>query len=868
MWSGKARLAKRTAGAPLTEAELQQRKDAAKARWASVAGGVVGALAARQALTRQRVADTATVRQAVPAIKATRKANTARLARLDLKVETVKNNLKPRDGMVFVNQAIKTVRTRLNRNESAYRTLYDRGAKMMEVSDDGISFRQQMMNTDPSLAPLEASVKANRAMIEDLRTKGAGARRVKVAASKPHAVAQHTRPLKLKAEAVWESSAADKLQYLRHIAGLGPPPAIALETYELPAANAKGRRKKKGKAGSTFVPDPNFKPTPTPLSAKTIEELADSVGDIPDAKLTSAEKEAVARVKARYDSMPVHRREILDSMYTPEKRDKALAREIGVKLPEPDKRARKSAGPMTAFQFSDWMEAANLAHPEEQDLHDLRRTLTYLKDLPSVEQAVKTAEPRDRAGYRDHLKAQLIPSFTMTRNSKRTQVKAVTDRVRSASKRRLKSYPDMATRKKLSDRLTAYVTERALSATDRTVQTNKLHLAQVRRTALHATTAARQRLAFLTPQRRIGLSIAGAVGGGLAAAGLVHAAQSLFGQPATPALRKAADSPKTPPVSAVTSAIDKAEAEMAKRLAAMFGRWTDGIEAKLTAPSAIGIHPDMTADLSRALAPLDAAVAAGTDTEVPIDGDRSMAFSLSGRAPQVTSYIDQYRQDRIVALADEQRGAIKEQLIDAARQGASPQVMARRIRDTIGLAPSQMAHVVAYRAELEALNPKALKRALRDKRFDGPINKALEAGKPLDVKAVNRFVDAYHRRYLAYRAMTIARTEGVGGANNGQAVIAAAAEAEHPGMVLEKTWIAHIDTHTRDDHHELNHTSVLGLDTAFVCASGDEIRWPHDPQAVARQVINCRCAWSTRLVPRPDSTEPSTDNQDQVRNAS
>ena len=867
MWSGKARLAKRTAGAPLTDAEIKQRKDAARARWGIAVGGAISGAAVKHALTRQRVADTATVRQAVLAIKATRKANTARLARLDLKVQTVKNNLKPRDGMIFVNQAIKTVRTRLNRNETAYRTLYDRGAKMMEVSDDGISFRQKMMNTDPSLVPLAIRVKANRALIEDLRTKGTGARRVKVAASKPHAVVEHTRPMKVKAEAVWESSAADKLQYLRHIAGLGPPPAIALEAYEMPAANAKGTRKKKGKAGSTYVPDPNFKPTPTPLSAKTIDELTSNPNS-GQAKHTTAEMLAIAKVKIAYDSMPPERRATLETVMRQGQIEKIIAKELGVQLPVPPKKARKTAGPMTAFQFADWMEAANGAHPEEQDLHDLRRTLTYLKDLPSIEQAVKTAEPRDRSGYRDHLKAQLIPSFTTTRNTKRTGVKAVTDRVRSASVRRIKSYPNMATRKKLSDRLTAYVTERALSATDRLVQTNKLHLAQVRRTALHVTTAARQRLAFLTPQRRIGLSIAGAVGGGLAAAGLVHAAQRFFGQPATPALRKAADSPKTPRVSAVTSAIDKAEAEMAKRLAAMFGRWTDGIEAKLTAPSAIGIRADMTADLSRALAPLDAAVAAGTDTEVPIDGDRSMAFSLSGRAPEVTSYIDQYRQDRIVALADEQRGAIKEQLIDAARQGASPQVMARRIRDTIGLAPSQMAHVVAYRAELEALNPKALKRALRDKRFDGPIKKALEAGKPLDVKAVNRFVEAYHRRYLAYRAMTIARTEGVGGANNGQAVIAAAAEAEHPGMVLEKTWIAHIDTHTRDDHHELNHTSVLGLDTAFVCASGDEIRWPHDPQAAARQVINCRCAWSTRLVPRPDSTEPDTDNQDQVRNAS
>ncbi len=311
-------------------------------------------------------------------------------------------------------------------------------------------------------------------------------------------------------------------------------------------------------------------------------------------------------------------------------------------------------------------------------------------------------------------------------------------------------------------------------------------------------------------------------------------------------------------------AADAAEAEIGKRLAAMFGRWTDGVEDKLMSPSATSLHTDMQADLGRALAPLQAAAQAGADVPVLV-GERSgagggdgakIAFSFMGRSPDVTAFIDRYRQSRIVDLADEQRDAIKEQLIDAARQGASPQAMARRVRETIGLTPFQMQHVQNYRAELEGLDGGALTRALRDQRFDSPISRALQTGEVLSADAINRYVDAYHRRYLAYRAMTIARTEGVGAANNGQAAAAAALEAQSPGMVLEKTWIATVDKHTRHDHAELNGQTVVGLDTPFECASGDEIRWPHDPRAPARQIIQCRCSWVTRLVPQlgdPDS---------------
>lgn len=322
-------------------------------------------------------------------------------------------------------------------------------------------------------------------------------------------------------------------------------------------------------------------------------------------------------------------------------------------------------------------------------------------------------------------------------------------------------------------------------------------------------------------------------------------------------------SPKSEPVHPMDAA-DAAEKAMAARLAKMFGAWTDGIEEKLLSPDASSLHSDMSADLDHALQPLDGAVRAGASVPVLVGGGdgKTIAFSFLARDPAVTEFVDRYRQDKIVELADEQRAAIKQQLIEAAMKGASPQEMARRIKETIGLTSAQMQHVQNYRTELEELNPGALDRKLRDARFDKPINRAIDTDTAIDPDKISQYVDAYHRRYLAYRAMTIARTEGVGGANNGQAATAAALVHGQPGMTVEKTWIATDDERTRHDHRELNGVTVLGLETPFKCDSGDEIRWPHDPSAPARQVVHCRCGWVTRLVPDTDAPDADPNHEE------
>lgn len=800
-------LAKHTAGAPLSDAELKQRQDAARARWG--AGSVAAAVTAGAVATKlrgQRQTDTAAIRGALLPVRAVRATNDSRAARLALKVASVQANLRPSDGPVFLQQAVKTLRSRLNQDTATWNRAYLHGSEVVNIQGSGDEHGpiQERLNADPEIRPLFEPVAEGRATLLDLRRKGRSARSVAVKGRAPHTVAEHTRQGRGKLVAVWSASADDKLAYLKEKVG---QPFTALPAPVEPIAVA-------APAGAPPLPSSELGFMGVP------EVVPESRRRSPKTKRSALSPDQLQNWKHDVD-------------------EHWLAHLSG------DPNAQPTG-----------------AHPDQ-----IADELKNVHSLHDLKRHMDGVEPMYRKGYRDH---HLLPSFSTVRPLNIIQVPA-TVRSSDATQRRTKSYPGMPQRKTLADELRRHIERRAAEATRKEQLGAVARLAEARRIALKQSYGSAARLSLLTPGRRIGVIAAAAGAAGITAAAIASRMTGPSLQKAAP--RKSNRAATTVDTAPTIQAADQAETEVAKRLAAMFGRWTAGVEDKLAGPSATTMHADMTADLTRALAPVDDAFRAGALQPVAVEGEettpresRVVALSLLGRNPAVTSYLDTYRQDRVVELADEQREAIKGQLIAAAQEGASPQLMARRIRETIGLTAFQMQHVVNYRTELEDLEPNALTRALRDQRFDGPISRAMESGQLLEPDAIDRYVDAYHRRYLAYRAMTIARTEGVGGANNGQAASAIATEAENPGMTLEKTWIARKDSKTRHDHFELDGQVVLGLDTPFECDSGDEIRWPHDPRAPARQVINCRCAWVSRLVPiaRVDTDSPDPEQQENV----
>ena len=300
---------------------------------------------------------------------------------------------------------------------------------------------------------------------------------------------------------------------------------------------------------------------------------------------------------------------------------------------------------------------------------------------------------------------------------------------------------------------------------------------------------------------------------------------------------------------------DDPESAMADRLAHVFRSWKDDATADLLHGRPGALDSTILTGLDHALRPLDGALRGGIGAPIQVgdspDGSpNQIAFTFMARAPSVEAYIDRYRADRIQGLADTQRQAIKEILIRGAQRGDGPEDLARAIRSQIGLTPLQAQAVDNYRQELKAGSAAALERQLRDKRFDRTVQRAISEKAPLTDRQIDKMVDAYHRKALALRAMTIARTEAVGAANNGHIAAVSAILDKFPGYTIAKTWMATDDDRTRHDHRELHGKTVIGLETPFICDNGDEVRWPHDPQGKARQVVNCRCTLACRLIPR------------------
>lgn len=89
------------------------------------------------------------------------------------------------------------------------------------------------------------------------------------------------------------------------------------------------------------------------------------------------------------------------------------------------------------------------------------------------------------------------------------------------------------------------------------------------------------------------------------------------------------------------------------------------------------------------------------------------------------------------------------------------------------------------------------------------------------------------------RARTVARTEVVGAYNGGLHDAFAMIVENDPGTEWVKRWLATEDQRTRPDHVEADGQTVP-FGQPFI-VGGFQMMHPHDPDAPAKEVINCRC---------------------------
>ena len=230
------------------------------------------------------------------------------------------------------------------------------------------------------------------------------------------------------------------------------------------------------------------------------------------------------------------------------------------------------------------------------------------------------------------------------------------------------------------------------------------------------------------------------------------------------------------------------------------------------------------------------------------------------RNERAESWLKEHSSNLVKDVLDDQRNMIRETLRAGMAAGKNPRDVAldlvgrigpngKRSGGSIGLTSSQDAWVRAYEAELSSASPAAaLKRKLRDKRFDAAVMRADKAGEAVAPELKQKMVTAYRNRALRYRAETIARTEALASLHQSQDE--AFQQAIDKGAVevraITRTWNSAADKKVRDTHREMDGQEV-GFNDDFTSPSGALLAYPGDPSAPAAEIINCRCTVALRI---------------------
>lgn len=230
-------------------------------------------------------------------------------------------------------------------------------------------------------------------------------------------------------------------------------------------------------------------------------------------------------------------------------------------------------------------------------------------------------------------------------------------------------------------------------------------------------------------------------------------------------------------------------------------------------------------------------------------GTAGIGISFDPGNPRAAAAMRQSRLQFIREFSDGQREAVRNALTEALSEGVGPRQSARVFRDAIGLTGRQEAAVRNFERLLREGDREALTRDLRDRRFDRTLQRAFATKEPLSEAQIERMTARYRERFLIYRSENIARTEGgrVLAEGRDEALRQTMEQADISDDLIERTWRATRDQRTRDTHRRMQGQKVIGSETPFVSPSGARLRRPHDPNAPASEVANCRCQVTVRI---------------------
>ena len=176
---------------------------------------------------------------------------------------------------------------------------------------------------------------------------------------------------------------------------------------------------------------------------------------------------------------------------------------------------------------------------------------------------------------------------------------------------------------------------------------------------------------------------------------------------------------------------------------------------------------------------------------------------------------------------------------------------ARRFIAGVGLSDRNAQAIINYENALRNNSSVAIRRALRDKKFDERVLRAIRGGSPLSEDQIQMMVSRYREKMTEHRIKLIAFNEKWAAFNAGYD--AALNQAIDEGFIEEggirRFWIHRGDSNVRAAHMAIprNNPKGVGPKQAFTSPLGP-IRFPHDPQASLSNTAGCRCIIQVKFV--------------------
>lgn len=254
--------------------------------------------------------------------------------------------------------------------------------------------------------------------------------------------------------------------------------------------------------------------------------------------------------------------------------------------------------------------------------------------------------------------------------------------------------------------------------------------------------------------------------------------------------------------------------------------------------------------------------AADVLSPIPVPGLGSVGMRFDINAPLAIQWLANNSAQLVVEVVQQQREMIRERLADFTARGVNPRTAAldlvgrvnktsgKRVGGFIGLTSRQAEWVTNARNELESLDANYFSRALRDKRFDSTVRKAIKDEKPLTSSQISSIITSMQNRTLKYRGDVIARNEAVKALRAGQyqALRQAIDKAQIDEQDIRKVWDATGDARTRENHLIMEGQS-RSFSEPFQFPGGGLARYPGDDSlgAPASELIKCRCKADYRI---------------------